>query len=244
MLTILSSFFDSTTGRTGGELPPNRHEYSSLACSLVQWLCTFGLPISNVPCFATCHITNIAKLTEIFGSSMGIKPAGTVLQLFTSRPFAASAAQHRLVSRHLALPAGGVLQIASCSLHHSGALLLEAHDGEHLDENLCSSSTAASTQMQHGQPEQLANSHCAAGTEHEASIQANDIDMTAAGHPIDYDDGVGFDDDGGGVDDMHEQDTHSLQGGPSGFASAPLFTVITMPLPLPSVQTSQRLIPV
>jgi len=50
------------------------------------------------------------------------------------------------------VPAVPLLQIASCSMHHSGALLLEARDGEFLDEQLCCSNIAASTHLQ--QPDQ------------------------------------------------------------------------------------------
>ncbi len=50
------------------------------------------------------------------------------------------------------MPAVPLLQIASCSMHHSGALLLEARDGEFLDEQLCCSNIAASTHLQ--QPDQ------------------------------------------------------------------------------------------
>ncbi|DBA99076.1 hypothetical protein WJX77_009045 [Trebouxia sp. C0004] len=46
----------------------------------------------------------------------------------------------------------GNYRIASCSMHHSGALLLEARDGEFLDEQLCCSNIAASTHLQ--QPHQ------------------------------------------------------------------------------------------
>ena len=87
---------------------------------------------------------------------------------------------------------GAVLQIASCSMHHSGALLLEARDGEFLDEQLCCSSIAASTYLQ--QPDQQAEQMRDAG--HEAMD---------AGHSCGYDEaeglGHGYDDGDGGADD-------------------------------------------
>ncbi|KAA6428176.1 MAG: condensin-2 complex subunit H2 [Trebouxia sp. A1-2] len=46
----------------------------------------------------------------------------------------------------------GNYRIASCSMHHSGALLLEARDGEFLDEQLCYTNIAATTHLQ--QPDQ------------------------------------------------------------------------------------------
>ncbi len=79
-------------------------------------------------------------------------------------------------------------------MHHSGALLLEARDGEFLDEQLCSSSVAASTHTQ--QPDQ----QLGPGTDacHDAT------DTAQAGDDFAYDGTEGYSndvDDGGGGDD-------------------------------------------
>lgn len=100
-----------------------------------------------------------------------------------------------------------LLQIARCSVHHSGALLLEGRDGEFLDAQLCSTSVAASNQLQ--QPE--------AGSEaaHPALDGAQEghdrgVDSLEA-FENDYDDGGG-----GGADDgddyMHQEagDQHDM----------------------------------
>ena len=93
------------------------------------------------------------------------------------------------------------LQIASCSVHHSGALLLEAQDGEFLDAQLCSSSVAASNHLQQPDTEPLS----------EAAQQAIDTRQTGSDHAFDGPEGYSneFDDGGGGNDDgddyMHEE---------------------------------------
>ena len=92
-----------------------------------------------------------------------------------------------------------LLQIASCSVHQSGALLLEVRDGEFLDAQLCSTSVASSNQL--AQPD----------TESEAAFQASerpqeeyDLGVNGPeGFGNDYDDGGGGDDD---ADDyMHQE---------------------------------------
>ena len=84
-----------------------------------------------------------------------------------------------------------VLQIASCSMHHSGALLLEARDGEFLDEQLCCSTSAPAKDGQ--QPQEVSN--------HNASAAADGLSKVQAGQP-DEADGFGFgcDDGGDGAD--------------------------------------------
>ena len=103
-----------------------------------------------------------------------------------------------------------LLQIASCSVHYSGALLLEARDGEFLDEHLCSSSTAASTQTQ--QPQQLADDQFTAGNE--AADAAHGSEHAADAYD---DDGGGCDDGLAGGDYMQEDAAQGLQGLASGF---------------------------
>ena len=109
-------------------------------------------------------------------------------------PCALGSNQHRLM----------LLQIASCSMHRSGALLLEAQDGEFLDEHLCSSSASASTQMQYGgQP--------TANEEAQQSVnigQGNDMGQ----HDIHNDFDDGGDDFGGGDEYMHQTTPGDLQG--------------------------------
>lgn len=98
-------------------------------------------------------------------------------------------------------------------MHYSGALLLEARDGEFLDEHLCFSSTAASTQTQ--QPQQLADDQFTAGNKAaDAAHGSEDAADT-------YD---GYDNDGGGCDDglagddyIQEDAAQGLQGLASGF---------------------------
>ena len=93
-----------------------------------------------------------------------------------------------------------LLQIARCSVHHSGALLLEGRDGEFLDAQLCSTSAAASNQLQ--QPDLGAEAaHPAMGETQEAQQFGHDGPGAFAD---DYDDGGG-----GGADDgdeyMHQE---------------------------------------
>lgn len=99
-------------------------------------------------------------------------------------------------------------------MHHSGALLLEARDGEFLDEQLCCSSVAASTCLQ--QPDQQAEQMRDAG--HEAMDTGHSFgDDEAEGISHDYDDGAGGADNG---DDYMQQDPADLDGaGVSGLLS-------------------------
>ena len=84
-------------------------------------------------------------------------------------------------------------------MHHSGALLLEARDGEFLDEQLCCSSIAASTYLQ--QPDQQAEQMQDAG--HEAMDTGHSCGYDEAeGLSHGYDDGAGGAD--GGDDYMHQ----------------------------------------
>lgn len=103
-----------------------------------------------------------------------------------------------------------LLQIASCSVHYSGALLLEARDGEFLDKHLCSSSTAASTQTQ--QPNQLGDIDLAAGQEPADAAQSNDHEGSGGETFDHYDDGGAGDGDFGGDDHMQDNAAHSMQG--------------------------------
>ena len=100
-----------------------------------------------------------------------------------------------------------LLQIASCSVHYSGALLLEARDGEFLDEHLCSSSIAASSQTQ--QPQPTADNHFTTGNEAADAAQGNEH---AADTYDGYDDGGGCDDGFAGDDYMQEDAAQGLQG--------------------------------
>lgn len=89
-------------------------------------------------------------------------------------------------------------------MHHSGALLLEARDGEFLDEQLCCSSVAASTYLQH--PDKQAEQMRDAG--HEAMDTGHSCGSDEAeGLSHDYDDGAGGADDG---DDYMHQDPADL----------------------------------
>lgn len=92
-----------------------------------------------------------------------------------------------------------LLQIARCSIHHSGALLLEARDGEFLDAQLCSTSIAASNHLQQPQPGSEAAPQAEGGPP-----EGNDCPSDgpeAFGN--DYDDGGGVYD--GGDDHMYQE---------------------------------------
>ena len=92
-----------------------------------------------------------------------------------------------------------LLQVASCSVHHSGALLLEVRDGEFLDARLCSTCVASSSHLQ--QPD----------TEYEAAFQASRGPQEVDNFVKDGPEGFGneYDDGGGGGDDgddyMHQE---------------------------------------
>ncbi|KAL3132422.1 hypothetical protein ABBQ32_008980 [Trebouxia sp. C0010 RCD-2024] len=92
----------------------------------------------------------------------------------------------------------GNYRISRCSVHHSGALLLEGRDGEFLDAQLCSTSTAASTQLQ--QPP------AGSGPAHPAMDEAQQGQELGHDGPgsfeDDYNDGGGGDD---GDDYMHQE---------------------------------------
>lgn len=103
-----------------------------------------------------------------------------------------------------------LLQIASCSVHHSGALLLEVRDGEFLDAHLCSISVASSNHLQ--QPEAAFQ---ASGEPQEGNDFVND---GPEGFGNEYDDDGGGGGDGDGGDDYMHQDTvdqydHGMPGG-------------------------------
>ena len=94
-----------------------------------------------------------------------------------------------------------LLQIASCSVHHSGALLLEVRDGEFLDAHLCSTSVASNNHLQQPEPESGAAFQAGGGPQ-EGDDFAHD-GPEAFGN--DHDDGSGGGDDGD--DYMHQEAT-------------------------------------
>ncbi len=89
-------------------------------------------------------------------------------------------------------------------MHHSGALLLEARDGEFLDEQLCCSNIAASMHLQ--QPDQQVRP-VPEGASHDAMDTGNDEGYDGA-EGCSHD----FDDCGGGDDgsDYMQQETADL----------------------------------
>lgn len=105
-----------------------------------------------------------------------------------------------------------LLQIARCSIHHSGALLLEARDGEFLDAQLCSTSIAASNHLQQPDPGSEAAPQAEGGPP-----KGNDFPSDgpeAFGSVCDDDGGGGYD---GGDDYMYqeaaEQHENNMPGG-------------------------------
>ncbi len=109
------------------------------------------------------------------------------------------------------MPAVPLLQIASCSMHHSGALLLEARDGEFLDEQLCCSNIAASTHLQ--QPDQQVRP-MPEGTSHDAMDTGSHEGYDGAeGCSHDFDDYGGGDD---GADYMQQESANQDHAGMPG----------------------------
>lgn len=89
-------------------------------------------------------------------------------------------------------------------MHCSGALLLEAQDGEFLDDQLCSSSASASTQMQYeGQPTANQEAQQAVNIEQGNGVGQHDVHNDIDG---------GGDDFGGSDDYMHQDPPSDLQG--------------------------------
>lgn len=110
---------------------------------------------------------------------------------------------------------GLLLQIASCSVHHSGALLLEVRDGEFLDAHLCSTSVASSNHLQQPDPDSEA-AFQASGAPQEGTDFMNE-GPEGFGNEYDNCDGDGGD---GGDDYMHQEavDQHD-DGMPGGHLS-------------------------
>ena len=112
------------------------------------------------------------------------------------------------------------LQIASCSVHHSGALLLEVRDGEFLDAHLCSTSVASSNHLQ--QPEPEFEAAFQAGVRPQ---QGNDfVQNGSEAFGNDYDDGGGGGDDGDDYVHQEAADQHNnaMPGGQSWLDNAVL----------------------
>ena len=96
-------------------------------------------------------------------------------------------------------------------MHHSGALLLEARDGEFLDEQLCCSNIAASTHLQ--QPDQQVRP-MPEDASHDAMDTCNDEGYDGAeGCSHDCDDCGGGDD---GADYMQQEAAHLDHAGMPG----------------------------
>lgn len=109
-----------------------------------------------------------------------------------------------------------LLQIARCSIHHSGALLLEARDGDFLDAQLCSTSIAASNHLQQPDPGSEAAPQAEGGPP--AGDDCPSDGPEAFGNDYDGDDDGGGGGDGGDeymYQEAAEQHENAMPGGHS-----------------------------